>query len=91
MLGKRWIYDGTGDPVWQAQLRALLAGEVQAQHQNNSHTFEPLVAVARGRRGGARRGHRIFLARRCPGPAAAGAGEGAAGGFPEVIGGGRAY
>ena len=47
VLGKRWIYDGEGDPVWQAQVRALLAGDVQAQHQNISHTLEPLVGVDR--------------------------------------------
>ncbi|MCV9992867.1 hypothetical protein OIU93_00975 [Paeniglutamicibacter sp. ZC-3] len=47
VLGKRWIYDAEGDPVWQAQIRALLAGEVAAQHQNISHTLEPLVGVER--------------------------------------------
>ncbi|MFL4473517.1 hypothetical protein ACIPVK_05920 [Paeniglutamicibacter sp. MACA_103] len=47
VLGKRWIYDGEGDPVWQAQVRALLAGDVVAQHQNISHTLEPLVEVHR--------------------------------------------
>lgn len=47
VLGKRWIYDGTGDPVWQAQVRALLAGQVEAQHQNTSFTLEPLVKVQR--------------------------------------------
>ncbi|MDQ0092706.1 maltokinase N-terminal cap-like domain-containing protein [Paeniglutamicibacter psychrophenolicus] len=47
VLGVRWIYDGEGDPVWQAQVRALLAGDVAAQHQNISHTLEPLVGVDR--------------------------------------------
>lgn len=47
VLGTRWIYDGEGDPVWQAQVRALLAGDVAAQHQNISHTPEPLVGVHR--------------------------------------------
>ncbi|WP_411731931.1 maltokinase N-terminal cap-like domain-containing protein [Paeniglutamicibacter sp.] len=47
VLGKRWIYDAEGDPVWQAQVWALLAGDVQAQHQNISHTLEPLVGVHR--------------------------------------------
>ncbi|WP_345467558.1 maltokinase N-terminal cap-like domain-containing protein [Paeniglutamicibacter antarcticus] len=45
VLGTRWIYDGPEDPVWQEQVRAFLAGTVQAQHQNDSHTLEPLVTV----------------------------------------------
>ena len=45
MLGTRWIYDAAGDPVWQAQMRALVAGEVQAQHQNDSNVLDPSVAV----------------------------------------------
>ncbi len=75
VLGKRWIYDGTGDPVWQAQLRALLAGEVQAQHQNDSHTLEPLVGVDRAAAGGAGAGTgsgAITVVRR---PVAGGAGS----------------
>lgn len=47
VLGTRWIYDAEGDPLWHAQVRALLAGEVRAQHQNTSHTLEPLVGVHR--------------------------------------------
>lgn len=45
VLGTRWIYDGPEDPVWQEQVRAFLAGKVQAQHQNDSHTLEPMVTV----------------------------------------------
>ncbi|GAA1876738.1 hypothetical protein GCM10009715_24330 [Paeniglutamicibacter psychrophenolicus] len=56
VLGTRWIYDGEGDPVWQAQVRALLAGDVAAQHQNDSHTLEPLVGVDRAAGQGAGEG-----------------------------------
>lgn len=45
VLGTRWIYDGPQDPVWQEQVRAFLSGKVRAQHQNDSHTLEPLVTV----------------------------------------------
>lgn len=75
VLGTRWIYDGEGDPVWQAQIRALLAGDVAAQHQNASHTLEPLVGVesAAGREPGVSTGNgRITVIRR---PAAGGAGS----------------
>jgi hypothetical protein len=45
VLGTRWIYDGVHDPVVMAQLRALLRGEAVAQHQNESDTPDPTVAV----------------------------------------------
>ncbi|MEY9871805.1 hypothetical protein ABH931_001278 [Streptacidiphilus sp. MAP12-33] len=38
LLGKRWIYDGTQDPVLRAQLAALLRGEAVAQAQSESDT-----------------------------------------------------
>jgi hypothetical protein len=45
VLGKRWIYDGTRDPVLVAQLVALLQGEVEAQAQSVSTTTDPSVTV----------------------------------------------
>lgn len=45
VLGRRWIYDGTRDPVLVAQLVALLQGEVEAQAQSVSDTPDPTVAV----------------------------------------------
>ena len=48
VLGTRWIYDAAGDPVWQEQVRALVAGTVQAQHQSESNTPEPAVTVEFG-------------------------------------------
>ena len=45
VLGTRWIYDAAGDPVWQRQMRALIAGEVPAQHQNDSNALDATVAV----------------------------------------------
>jgi hypothetical protein len=52
VLGRRWIYDATHDPVAVGQLLAFLAGEAQAQHQNDSDTPEPSVGrswIAGGR------------------------------------------
>ncbi|GAA1499024.1 maltokinase N-terminal cap-like domain-containing protein [Paeniglutamicibacter kerguelensis] len=45
VLGTRWIYDAAGDPVWQRQMRALISGEVPAQHQNDSNALDATVAV----------------------------------------------
>jgi hypothetical protein len=45
VLGTRWIYDGEQDPVLQAQLAALLRGEVVAQAQSESNTVDPSVVV----------------------------------------------
>ncbi len=43
VLGRRWIYDGTHDPVLAAQLHALFAGDVEAQDQSVSDTPDPAV------------------------------------------------
>jgi hypothetical protein len=43
VLGRRWIYDGTRDPVLVTQLVALIQGEAQAQAQGESHTPDPTV------------------------------------------------
>lgn len=43
VLGRRWIYDGTHDPVLVAQLHALFQGDAEAQDQNVSHTPDPSV------------------------------------------------
>ncbi|MBB1246081.1 1,4-alpha-glucan branching protein [Streptomyces durbertensis] len=45
VLGTRWIYDGTHDPVVMTRLRALLRGEATPQHQNESDTPDPSVTV----------------------------------------------
>ncbi|MFD7257091.1 1,4-alpha-glucan branching protein [Streptomyces sp. NPDC059874] len=51
VLGTRWIYDGTQDPVAQAQLRALLRGEAVPQAQSASDTPDPTVVVVQGEGG----------------------------------------
>jgi Maltokinase N-terminal cap domain len=43
VLGRRWIYDGTGDPVLVAQLVALIQGEAEPQAQSLSSTPDPTV------------------------------------------------
>ncbi len=43
VLGTRWVYDGTHDPVLVAQLIALVEGRVEAQAQSRSNTPEPGV------------------------------------------------
>jgi hypothetical protein len=43
VLGHRWFYDGTHDPVLVAQLVALIQGEAQAQAQSVSDTPDPTV------------------------------------------------
>lgn len=45
ILGLRYIYDATGDPVFHAQLEEFLAGRVNAQHQHNSFEEDPNIAV----------------------------------------------
>ena len=45
VLGHRWIYDGTRDPVLVAQLIALLQGTAEPQAQNVSSTPDPAVTV----------------------------------------------
>ena len=43
VLGRRWIYDGTHDPVLVAQLAALFRGDAKPQHQSRSDTPDPTV------------------------------------------------
>ena len=49
VLGHRWIYDGTRDPVLMAQLVALLQGTAEPQAQNVSNTPDPAVTVGEPR------------------------------------------
>jgi hypothetical protein len=46
VLGRRYIYDGTHDPVLVSQLVALMQGEAQAQAQRVSNTPDPTVGRA---------------------------------------------
>ncbi|HEX6450710.1 MAG TPA: 1,4-alpha-glucan branching protein [Trebonia sp.] len=46
VLGKRWIYDGTRDPVLVTQMFALLLGEAEPQAQSISNTVDPSVTRA---------------------------------------------
>jgi Maltokinase N-terminal cap domain len=43
VLGQRWIYDGTHDPVLLAQLAELIQGRVQAQARSQSNTPDATV------------------------------------------------
>ena len=43
VLGLRWIYDGTRDPVLVRQLVALIQGEAEPQAQSQSDTPDPTV------------------------------------------------
>lgn len=43
VLGKRWIYDGTRDPVLVTQMFALLLGEAEPQSSSISDTPDPSV------------------------------------------------
>jgi hypothetical protein len=43
VLGPRWIYDGTRDPVLVSQLVALIQGEAEPQAQSQSDTPDPTV------------------------------------------------
>jgi len=45
ILGKRYIYDAAGDPVFTAQARQLLAGNTTAQHHSESFTDDPRIKV----------------------------------------------
>ncbi|MGY1437744.1 maltokinase N-terminal cap-like domain-containing protein [Streptomyces reniochalinae] len=45
VLGKRWVYDATHDPVAIAQTYALVTGRVDPQAQNESDTVDRTVAV----------------------------------------------
>jgi hypothetical protein len=43
VLGRRWVYDGTGDPVLVGRLVALIQGQARAQMQSVSDTPDPSV------------------------------------------------
>jgi hypothetical protein len=43
VLGPRWIYDGTSDPVLLEQLAELIRGRVRAQAQSQSNTPDATV------------------------------------------------
>jgi hypothetical protein len=43
VLGRRWIYDGTRDPVLVTQLAALIQGQAEPQAQSVSNTPDPTV------------------------------------------------
>ncbi|MEW1863623.1 MULTISPECIES: maltokinase N-terminal cap-like domain-containing protein [unclassified Streptomyces] len=43
VLGHRWVYDGTHDPVLQAQLLALIQDRAEPQAQSASDTPDPTV------------------------------------------------
>lgn len=43
VLGHRWFYDATHDPVFVAQLLGLVEGRVTAQHQDRSHEVDDTV------------------------------------------------
>ena len=45
VLGCRWVYDATRDPVALGQILALLQGEAEPQHQSLSDTPDPTVVV----------------------------------------------
>jgi hypothetical protein len=45
VLGPRWIYDGTRDPVLVTQLVALIQAQAEPQDQNVSHTPDPTVTA----------------------------------------------
>jgi hypothetical protein len=46
ILGSRWIYDGTRDPVLISQTFALLLGDAEPQAQSISDTADPSVTRA---------------------------------------------
>jgi hypothetical protein len=45
VLGRRWIYDGTRDPVFVSQLVALMHGAAEPQAQSIGDTPDPTVTV----------------------------------------------
>ena len=51
VLGRRWIYDGIGDPVLVGQLVALIQGQAQPQMQSVSDTPRPDGDLRAGGRG----------------------------------------
>lgn len=40
VLGRRWVYDATHDPVYARQLLALVRGEVEAESSSRSHAAD---------------------------------------------------
>ncbi|MFI0976020.1 1,4-alpha-glucan branching protein [Streptomyces sp. NPDC021093] len=46
VLGRRWLYDGTHDPVLVGQLLALLQHRAEPQAQSQSDTPDPSVTVS---------------------------------------------
>ncbi|GGT80140.1 MULTISPECIES: maltokinase N-terminal cap-like domain-containing protein [Streptomyces] len=52
VLGRRWVYDGTHDPVLVAQLLALVEGRAEPQAQSESGTPDPTVTRHFSGRGG---------------------------------------
>ncbi|MFI7529626.1 1,4-alpha-glucan branching protein [Nocardia salmonicida] len=51
VLGRRWIYDGTRDPVALGAVVDLLAGRTRAQAQSVSDAPDPTVVVTQPRQG----------------------------------------
>lgn len=47
VLGRRWVYDGPGDPVFVAQALALLTGRAEAQDQHRDNTPDPDIDITR--------------------------------------------
>ena len=47
VLGRRWVYDGAHDPVYAAQLLALVLEQATPQAGTESDTAEPAVVPAR--------------------------------------------
>ncbi|WP_149181009.1 maltokinase N-terminal cap-like domain-containing protein [Streptomyces sp. TRM49041] len=45
VLGTRWVYDGTHDPVLVTQVLALVQGKAEPQAQSESDTPDPTVAA----------------------------------------------
>ncbi|MEU6890766.1 1,4-alpha-glucan branching protein [Streptomyces sp. NPDC046557] len=45
VLGRRWVYDGTRDPVLVGQLLSLVQGRAAAQEQSRSDTPDPSVTT----------------------------------------------
>jgi hypothetical protein len=43
VLGQRWVYDGSRDPVLMRQLVALIQGTAEPQAQSQSDTLDPTV------------------------------------------------
>lgn len=46
VLGRRWVYDGVGDPLWPVLAAAFVNGEIPAQAQSESDTLDPTVTAS---------------------------------------------